>query len=50
MILVALALPGWAQPSVTIGKIGWYTDYDRALEVAKKEGKPLWLHFGENPG
>ena len=35
---------------VTIGSIEWETDYDRALTRAKQTGKPLWLHFGENPG
>jgi hypothetical protein len=35
---------------VTIGKITWYTDYDKAMAQAKKESRPLWLHFGENPG
>lgn len=49
-LFLALALPGFGQPLVTIGDIRWHTDYDRALKVAKKEQKPLWLHFGENPG
>ena len=35
---------------VTIGGIKWYVDYDQALADAKKKDKPLWLHFGENPG
>lgn len=35
---------------VEIGAITWYVEYDDALEVAQREGKPLWLHFGENPG
>lgn len=35
---------------VTIGKIKWHVDYDAALAAAKREGKPLWVHFGENPG
>ena len=36
--------------TVRIGGIDWYQDYDVALQVAKKSNKPLWLHFGENPG
>lgn len=36
--------------TVTIGCITWYVDYDAALAIAKKQNKPLWLHFGENPG
>ena len=36
--------------TVTIGKVTWYVSYDAALKVAKKAKKPLWLHFGENPG
>ena len=35
---------------VKIGGIQWYVDYDAAQEIAKEENKPLWLHFGENPG
>ena len=35
---------------VTIGGINWYVNYDEALQVAKQENKPIWLHFGENPG
>ena len=26
------------------------TDYDVALRQSRRSGKPLWLHFGENPG
>lgn len=33
-----------------IGKIDWYLDYDAALEVARRADKPLWVHFGEDPG
>ncbi len=36
--------------TVRIGGIDWYTDYDRAHADARTSGKPLWLHFGENPG
>lgn len=35
---------------VKIGAVTWYTDYDEAMAIAKKANKPLWLHFGENPG
>lgn len=33
-----------------IGKIDWYTDYDAAVELARSLDKPLWVHFGEDPG
>lgn len=33
-----------------IGAICWTTDFSAALEVARRENKPLWMHFGENPG
>ena len=36
--------------TVKIGNVTWYLDYDAAMKVAKKDKKPLWLHFGENPG
>lgn len=35
---------------VTIGKIEWYKDYADALAASNKQNKPIWLHFGENPG
>jgi hypothetical protein len=35
---------------IRIGGISWYTDYDAALRLAQREHRPLWLHFGENPG
>lgn len=35
---------------VKIGGIEWYVDYDAAQKIAKEQNKPLWLHFGENPG
>lgn len=35
---------------VKIGGIEWYVDYDVAMEIANREKKPMWLHFGENPG
>jgi hypothetical protein len=39
-----------ADRTVRIGAIVWYTDYDYALDLARQEHKPLWLHFGEDPG
>jgi hypothetical protein len=36
--------------TVRIGSIDWLVDYDSAREFAQKTGKPMWLHFGENPG
>ena len=36
--------------TVHIGSIDWYVDYDTAMKVAKDLNKPIWLHFGENPG
>lgn len=39
-----------APDTVRIGGIDWYEDYDAALVVASRLEKPLWVHFGENPG
>ena len=39
-----------AVPQVRIGGVLWYSDYDAAVAAAKGENKPLWMHFGENPG
>jgi hypothetical protein len=50
LILLATTASGWAEPTLTIGQIRWYTDYDEALVVARQQKKPLWLHFGEDPG
>lgn len=50
ILLLAATGLGWAQPTVRIGDVNWYTDYDQAMAVAQKQNKPLWLHFGENPG
>lgn len=36
--------------TVRIGGIEWHADYDRALAAARTTDRPLWLHFGENPG
>ena len=49
-LLLALAATGWAEPTVIIGNIKWYTDYDHAMKVAREKQKPLWVHFGEDPG
>ena len=50
LLLLSLSVFGWAQPTVKIGEVTWYTDYDQALKIARESHKPLWLHFGENPG
>lgn len=36
--------------TVMIGGVKWYVDYDAALKIAQEKDKPMWLHFGENPG
>ena len=36
--------------TVRIGAIDWYVNYDQAMGIARKSGRPVWLHFGENPG
>ena len=36
--------------TVRIGSIDWYVKYDDALADAKRTHRPVWLHFGENPG
>lgn len=41
---------GTSLETVQIGEILWYVDYDEAVEVARTEDKPLWVHFGEDPG
>ena len=35
---------------IPIGDVMWYVDYEAAVEVARAEGKALWVHFGEDPG
>lgn len=50
LLLLALSLPSWAEKTVKIGEITWYTDYSQAMAKARELGRPLWLHFGENPG
>lgn len=50
MLIVSLSSSKPMKDSVTIGKIEWRTDYDAALKEARQSKKPLWLHFGENPG
>jgi hypothetical protein len=39
-----------ARGNVRIGDVDWFDDYDAALAAAKAAGKPLFVHFGENPG
>ena len=36
--------------TVRIGSIDWYVKYEDALAEAKRSSRPIWLHFGENPG
>lgn len=50
LLLLAATLVPPDDATVTIGGITWYTDYDHALKAARKANKPLFLHFGENPG
>lgn len=50
VLLLAMALPCWADKTVKIGDIVWHTDYRQALALARQQGLPLWVHFGENPG
>lgn len=50
LLLLLLTTGAYAESMVTIGGVSWYTDYDQAMAVARAEGKPMWLHFGENPG
>jgi hypothetical protein len=39
-----------SEMQVRIGGVDWYVDYEVALAQARAVGKPLWVHFGENPG
>ena len=39
-----------AGAQVVIGGLPWQTDYEQARQLAAKEHKWIWLHFGENPG
>lgn len=58
--LVLIGCSGTPQPqasfgsadegTVRIGSIDWYVNYDAALAEAKRTNRPVWLHFGENPG
>lgn len=50
LLFLGLSIQAWSQNTVTIGEVQWYTDYDQAMAVAREQNKPLWLHFGENPG
>jgi len=36
--------------TVRIGSIDWYVNYEDAMAEAKRSQRPVWLHFGENPG
>lgn len=33
-----------------LGKVSWYRDYDDAVAISKKEGKPILILFQEVPG
>jgi len=37
-------------PEGMSGGVEWYVDDDAARKIAQEENKPMWLHFGENPG
>jgi hypothetical protein len=50
LLVILLAATGWADSRVKIGEITWFTDYDEAMAYAREQNKPLWLHFGEDPG
>jgi hypothetical protein len=39
-----------AAGQVLIGDVSWYVDYEVAVTIARAADKPLWVHFGENPG
>lgn len=36
--------------TVRIGEIDWYVNYEDAMAAARASNRPVWLHFGENPG
>lgn len=46
----ALPAPAADHELRRIGDVYWYTDFDAAVQVARAAGKPLWVHFGEDPG
>ena len=50
LVAMLMALPACAETTVKIGGITWYTNLDAALQVAREQHRPLWVHFGENPG
>jgi len=60
VVVIGMVVTGCRSPStddetvaaeqVLIGGVLWYVDYDAALEIARREDKALWVHFGENPG
>lgn len=39
-----------AGPTAVIGAVTWQTDYPGAVALAVAADKPLWVHFGEDPG
>lgn len=39
-----------AEPPVEVGKVAWKRDFDAALKLSGKEGKPVLLLFQEVPG
>lgn len=39
-----------SEKTVRIGAIDWYVKYEDAMAAAKESNRPIWLHFGENPG
>lgn len=42
--------PGAGAEQVRIGSVAWYVDYEAAVAAAREADKPLWVHFGEDPG
>ena len=44
------ARPSGDAETVRIGSIDWYVNYEDAMAEAKRSKRPVWLHFGENPG
>ncbi|MHB2018274.1 MAG: hypothetical protein ACYCW6_15090 [Candidatus Xenobia bacterium] len=50
MALMLVAPVAADSGTVQIGGMTWYTSLDAALRIARQEHRPLWVHFGENPG
>ncbi len=44
MLVAVLISPSYQEDKP--GKINWVLDYNEALNMAKEEGKPVWLYFG----